>query len=127
MTTPLFTALARNATARAQLIGATGHCSRYWRELASAAHLLGSPWRDAERLGGSVMPRQPSQERGCDGKANLGRRYQANANRLALRHGKCYGVYRCPHCGGTHLTTKLDNAEHYQALLYVTPCPASTT
>ena len=51
MTTPLFTALARNATARAQLIGATGHCPRYWRELATAAHLLGGPWHEAERLG----------------------------------------------------------------------------
>jgi hypothetical protein len=51
MTTPLFTALARNATARAQLIGATGHCPRYWRELASVAVLLGSPWREAERMG----------------------------------------------------------------------------
>ena len=48
---PLFTALAANATARAQLIGATGHCPRYWRELASVAVLLGSPWREAERMG----------------------------------------------------------------------------
>jgi hypothetical protein len=80
MTTPLFTALARNAIVRAQLIGAEvaalerlemQHLSDmdykaaantyikmrdtriwYWRELATAAHLLGSPWRDAERLGG---------------------------------------------------------------------------
>jgi hypothetical protein len=56
MTTPLFTALARNATVRAQLIGATGHCPRYWRELATAAHLLGSPWREAERMGGRRCP-----------------------------------------------------------------------
>jgi hypothetical protein len=52
MTTPLFTALAATATARAQLIGATGHCPRYWRELASVAILLCSPWREAERMGG---------------------------------------------------------------------------
>jgi hypothetical protein len=70
--------------------------------------------------GDPLMPRQPSQERGCDGKANLGRRYQANADRIALRHGKRYGVYRCPHCGGTHLTTRLDNADQYKPLLYVT-------
>jgi hypothetical protein len=52
MTTPLFTALARNATARAQLIGATGHCPRYWRELSTVAALLGAPWREADTLGG---------------------------------------------------------------------------
>ena len=51
MTTPLFTALAANTTARAQLIGATDYSPRYWRELASVAILLGSPWREAERMG----------------------------------------------------------------------------
>jgi hypothetical protein len=51
MTTPLFTALARNATARAQLIGATDYSPRYWRELSTVAILLGSPWREAERMG----------------------------------------------------------------------------
>jgi hypothetical protein len=35
MTTSLFTALAANATARAQLIGAAGHSPRYWRKLPS--------------------------------------------------------------------------------------------
>jgi hypothetical protein len=52
MTTPLFTALAANATARAQLVGAAGDCPRYWREVESVAILLGSPWREAETLGG---------------------------------------------------------------------------
>jgi hypothetical protein len=52
MTTPLFTALARNATARAQLIGATGPCPRYWRELFTVTALMGTPWREADRLGG---------------------------------------------------------------------------
>jgi hypothetical protein len=52
MTTPLFTALARNATARAQLIGATGPCPRYWRELFTVTALIGAPWREADRLGG---------------------------------------------------------------------------
>lgn len=51
MTAPLFAALARNATARAQLIGATGHCPQYWRELFTVAALLGTPWREADRLG----------------------------------------------------------------------------
>jgi hypothetical protein len=67
------------------------------------------------------MARAPSFERGCQGKSNLGRRYQANADRLARRHGKRYGVYQCPHCGGTHLTTKLQNTDLYEPLLYVTP------
>jgi hypothetical protein len=80
MTTPLFESLARNATARAHLVGAEvaalerlemQHLSDmdykaaantyiqkrdtrtwYWRELATAAHLLGAPWREADRLGG---------------------------------------------------------------------------
>jgi hypothetical protein len=65
--------------------------------------------------------RQPSKERGCDGKTNLGRKYKASANKLAAKHGKRYGVYACPHCGGTHLTTKLDHIDRYEPLLYVTP------
>ena len=64
--------------------------------------------------------RTPSQERGCTGKTNLGRNYVVQANRLAKKHGKKFGVYRCPHCGGTHITTKLQNAELYSALLYTT-------
>ncbi len=64
--------------------------------------------------------RTPSVERGCAGKANLGRDYQRSADRLAARHGKQYGVYHCPHCDGTHLTTKLTDAERYAPLLYVT-------
>ncbi len=65
--------------------------------------------------------RQPSAERGCAGKTNLGRRYQQAADRLAAKHGKRYGVYRCPHCEGTHLTTKLGKVDLYAPLLYVTP------
>lgn len=64
--------------------------------------------------------RSPSLERGCNGKANLGRSYQAQADRLAKRHGKRFGVYGCPHCNGYHMTTKLDNAYLYAPLLYVT-------
>jgi hypothetical protein len=68
----------------------------------------------------TTTTRQPSVERGCTGKANLGRRYQQAANRLAAKHSKRFGVYRCPHCGGTHLTTKLGNTALYEPLLYVT-------
>jgi hypothetical protein len=68
-----------------------------------------------------MTTRQPSLERGCDGKANLGRSYRKSADRLAAKHGKTYGVYLCPHCGGTHLTTKLEKAGAYAVpLLYIT-------
>jgi hypothetical protein len=67
-----------------------------------------------------AQTRTPSRERGCQGKANLGRRYQQQADRMAVRHGKRYGVYHCPHCDGFHLTTKLNNAHLYESLLYVT-------
>ena len=63
---------------------------------------------------------RPSVERGCKGKANLGRKYVKQAERMSAKHGKRYGVYRCPHCRGAHLTTKIENAEQYFApLLYV--------
>jgi len=67
-----------------------------------------------------LSDRIPSIERGCEGKANLGRQYRRSADRMAARHGKRFGVYRCPHCGGTHLTTKLDRAVEYAPLLHVT-------
>ena len=66
------------------------------------------------------MTQSPSKERGCDGKSNLGRAYVRRADKLAAIHGKQYGVYRCPHCGGTHTTTKLHKADMYPPLLYVT-------
>lgn len=62
----------------------------------------------------------PSVERGCSGKTNLGRSYAKQADNLATKHGKKYGVYHCPHCGGTHLTTKLDKSETYAPLIYTT-------
>lgn len=65
--------------------------------------------------------KEPSVERGCTGKANLGRDYIRQADRLAFKHGKQYGVYQCPHCEGFHLTTKLANANLYKPLLYTTP------
>jgi rubrerythrin len=64
--------------------------------------------------------KQPSLERVCAGKTNLGRRYAEYAERLKTEYGKDYGVYRCPYCGGTHLTTKLINQENYEPLLYST-------
>jgi hypothetical protein len=62
----------------------------------------------------------PSQERGCHGKTNLGRSYAKQADKLARKHGKRYGVYQCPHCNGYHLTTKLDKADQYEPLKYTT-------
>ena len=71
-----------------------------------------------EAAGGEIM-KLPSKERGCTGKANLGRSYVQQANKLAVKHGKRYGVYRCPHCGGTHLTTKIDKANQYAGLIHI--------
>ena len=64
--------------------------------------------------------KQPSKERGCTNKANLGSKYIKQADKLSIKHNKSYGVYRCPHCNGTHLTTKLGNAARYKELLYRT-------
>lgn len=63
----------------------------------------------------------PSKERGCEGKLKLGDSYAKQADKLAVKHGKQYGVYECPHCGGAHLTTKLQNKDNYPLLLHVTP------
>ena len=61
--------------------------------------------------------RTPSKERGCKGKTNLGRDYVRHADRFSRMHGKRYGVYRCPHCGGT---PKIDKQTEYPPFLYVT-------
>ena len=63
--------------------------------------------------------RVPSEERGCKGKLQLGEKYRPQADRMSRMHGKAFGVYRCPHCDGTHLTTKLDKANEYEPLLYI--------
>ena len=63
--------------------------------------------------------KQPSKERGCEGKINLGRNYEKQADKLSKKHGKSYGVYRCPYCEGTHLTTKIDSRDKYRDLLYL--------
>jgi hypothetical protein len=52
MTTSLFESLANCALSRARLIGATGPSPQYWRELFTVAALMGTPWREADRLGG---------------------------------------------------------------------------
>lgn len=71
-----------------------------------------------------MIIRTPSVERGCSGKANLGRGYIKQADRLSHKHGKRFGVYSCPHCEGTHITTKIEKAGEYAPLLYVTKeCP----
>lgn len=63
----------------------------------------------------------PSLERGCTGKANLGSNYAKQADHFAAKHNKTYGVYRCPHCQGTHLTAKIEIAEKYfEPLIYKT-------
>ena len=72
------------------------------------------PRRSMERL-----VRLPSVERGCNGKTNIGRSYVKQAGKLASKHGKKYGVYRCPHCGGTHLTTKIEKSERYAPLIHI--------
>jgi len=64
----------------------------------------------------------PSKERGCQGKTKLGRRYKHEADKLSAKWKKRYGVYRCPHCGDAHLTTKFRKSAEYQTeMLYTTP------
>lgn len=63
----------------------------------------------------------PSREHGCTGKANLGSNYEKQAEQFAAKYGKTYGVYRCPHCQGTHLTTHPSiAAKYFEALIYTT-------
>ena len=65
--------------------------------------------------------KEPSKERGCEGKINFGWDYIERSNHLSKKHGKRYGAYKCPHCLGIHLTTKIDKAGEYKLpLLYVT-------
>jgi hypothetical protein len=66
----------------------------------------------------------PSFERGCESKANLGRDWVKQADALSRKHGKEYGVYQCPYCEGTHLTTKLENKHKYPPLIYQTEAKA---
>jgi len=66
------------------------------------------------------MTRQPSLERGCQGKANLGNKnYKKSAEKFSWKHGKAFSVYRCPYCWGTHLTTKpVSDLDGYATVLY---------
>jgi len=63
--------------------------------------------------------RVPSEERGCKGKIQLGKKYRQQADRMSRKHKKSFGVYRCPHCEGAHLTTKLEKANEYEPLIYI--------
>jgi hypothetical protein len=62
-----------------------------------------------------------SKERGCTPKINLGENYVKRADKLSEKHNKRYGVYRCPHCKGTHLTKKLGKTLLYAAVIHITP------
>lgn len=102
-------------------VGTIGHVSRDKSTLVAALTKVVSPPADTAP---DVSERIPSKERGCDGKTDFGSHYESAARSLSKRHCKRYGVYRCPHCQGTHLTTKLEKADQYAPLLYVTPEPA---
>lgn len=66
----------------------------------------------------------PSKERGCDFKIDLGRNFAKEADKLSRKWKKKYAVYRCPHCGKTHLTTKTRNPDKYDTeILHITPNP----
>ena len=71
-------------------------------------------------IGHHPVVRLPSFTRGCERKANLGRNYEKQAEKMKAKHGKEYGVYDCPYCGGTHLTTKLEKRHEYPPLIYQT-------
>ena len=103
-------------------VGTIGHVSRDKSTLVAALTKVVSPPADTAP---DVSERIPSKERGCDGKTDFGSHYESAARSLSKRHCKRYGVYRCPHCQGTHLTTKLEKADQYAPLLYVTPEPTS--
>ena len=78
-------------------------------------------YKDVSAGGDADQGVLPSIEHGCYGKVNLGRKYAKSADRLSKKHGKQYGVYRCPHCNGTHLTTRIENASLYlNPLLHLT-------
>lgn len=65
--------------------------------------------------------KEPSKERGCEGKMKLKKQPLKKARYMAKKHQKKYGVYKCPHCEDHHLTTKLENKDQYQDLIYITP------
>lgn len=71
----------------------------------------------------TTTQRQCSVERGCRNKIWISRKnYRSDANRMAKKHGKQYGVYECPHCKRLHLTTKVDlDGQWTTPLIYITP------
>lgn len=65
--------------------------------------------------------KKPSEERGCLGKATLSSaNYKEQADKLAKIHNKQFICYKCPHCEGVHLTTKIQNASKYDPPLHLT-------
>ena len=64
--------------------------------------------------------RQPSYERGCQGKANLGNKnYKKSADWLSKKHGRIILSTNVLTEGGTHLTTKIIDGS-YAPILYTT-------
>jgi hypothetical protein len=68
------------------------------------------------------LVRLPSVERGCAGKMrmSLSESPHRKAQKLAKKHGKDFGIYRCPHCDCYHLTSKLEKQDQYAPLEYQT-------
>jgi len=68
-----------------------------------------------------LVVRLPSKERGCDGKIDISGKYTRKVDSFSRKHGKPFGAYRCPHCNGVHMTSKLtaEKRKQYGPLLYV--------
>jgi hypothetical protein len=64
--------------------------------------------------------KEPSRQRGCEGKTNLEGYYKEASEKFAKIHNKTYHVYRCPHCEGTHMTTKPLEDGAYKSVFYTT-------
>jgi len=68
-----------------------------------------------------ALPKIPSKERGCDGKIDISGKYTRRVESFAKKYGRPFGAYRCPHCNGVHLTSKLSPSKRrqYGLLLYI--------
>ena len=91
-------------------------------EIEDSGHATPRAPGDPGGAGCSVrrLVRFPSFKRGCERIANHGRSYEKQAEKMNAKHGKEYGVYHCPYCEGTHLTTKLEKRHEYPPLIYQT-------
>lgn len=68
----------------------------------------------------SLVILKPSVENGCIKKVNHGEHFKKSADKLSRKYGISYGVYRCPHCGGTHLTSKFNKLnKYYEPFIHV--------